>query len=158
MSNDALTPRDTPIAVGDAAPDFTLSDQNKEQQTLSSMLASGPVVLSFYPFNFTGTCTTEMECLSADVARFKDQGITVVGVSCDSFASHKVFAEQNNLEITLLSDLHRNVCKAYGFYWPEMNVCSRGTVMINPDGTVAWVQAREVSKALSTDEILAQTV
>ncbi|MFG0256293.1 MAG: redoxin domain-containing protein [Phycisphaerales bacterium JB043] len=155
MSNESLTPRDTPVEQGQPAPEFTLPDQHRNQHTLASLLEAGPLALSFYPFDFTSTCTTEMECLSSDIARFSDRSITAVGISCDSPACHKAFAEAHDLDITLLSDLHRHVCRAYGFYWPEMNVASRGTVVVAPDRRIAWVQARELGDALSTDEILA---
>jgi mycoredoxin-dependent peroxiredoxin len=157
MDNSSLEPRDSPLAVGDIAPDFTLPDQQRNEISLGSLVANGPAMLSFYPFDFTSTCTTEMECLSVDIPRFKTQGMNVVGISCDSPAAHKVFAESHNLSIPLLSDLHRHVCLAFGFYWAEMNVASRGSVLVGPDRVVMWVQARELGTPLVTDELLAQS-
>ena len=93
MKNDHLTPRSAPITVGERAPDFTLLDQSRQQVRLKDLLAGGgDVVLSFYPLDFTSTCTTEMTCLSRDLARFTGKGAKVVGISCDSFAAHKAFA------------------------------------------------------------------
>ena len=97
------------------------------------------------------------------LARWHDAGYEVVGVSCDSFAVHKAWADQLGLEQTLLADMHRSVCKAYGFYWPELNIASRGTVVIETvegggqvSGRVKWVQAREPGNAMDVDEVLGQ--
>ncbi len=165
MTNEHLTPRETVIGAGEAAPDFTLSDQNRNEWKLNSELddAAKGVVLCFYPLAFTGVCGTEMECINRELARWHDAGYEVVGVSCDSFAVHKAWADQLGLEQTLLADMHRSVCKAYGFYWPELNISSRGTVVIEKTesggevtGTVKWVQAREPGNAMDVDEVLGQ--
>ncbi|MFG0273670.1 MAG: redoxin domain-containing protein [Phycisphaerales bacterium] len=155
MRNDHLTPRDTPIAAGETAPDFTLLDQNRDEVSLKSLLANGgDVVLSFYPLDFTSVCTSEMACLSRDLAKFTGKGATVVGISCDSFAAHKAFAEQEGLAIPLLADMHRQVCRAYGLYWADLNVAQRGTVVIGADGVVKWTEAREPGNAFELDALL----
>jgi peroxiredoxin (alkyl hydroperoxide reductase subunit C) len=156
-ANASLSVRTAPIAVGDKAPDFTLPDQDRNDVTLSALLAKGgDVVLSFYPLAFTGVCTTEMECFTSDIARFADRNTSVVGISCDSFATQKAFADASKIEIPLLADMHREVCKAYGFYWADLNVASRGTVVIGSDGMVKWVSSREPGDAVSNDEVLGQ--
>ena len=159
MTNEHLTPRAAPIAVGETAPDFTLPDQNRKDWTLSDAVKKGDVVLSFYPLAFTGVCSTEMKCLTDDIATWQAKGATVVGISCDSFAVQKAWADALGLKQTLLADMHRAVCKAYGLYWPELNVSRRGTVVIGRDasgkGKVKWAQAREPGKAFSREELLA---
>ena len=155
MKNDHLQPRDTPIEVGEKAPDFTLLNQDREEVALRDLLNQGrDVVLSFYPLDFTGVCTIEMECFTRDKSRFEQQGATVVGISCDSFACHKAFAESHQLDLPLLADMHRQVCRAYGFYWADLNVASRGTVVIAPDGRVKWVSARELKDAIDNETLL----
>lgn len=154
--NSDLPARSTPISVGDAAPKFTLLNQDKEPVSLDDLLGKGgDVVLSFYPLDFTGVCTTEMECLSRDIAKYDGKGATVVGISCDSFAAHKAFAEKSGLKIPLLADMHREVCKAYGLFWADLNVASRGTVVIGSDGKVKWAQSREPSNAFDPETVLA---
>lgn len=154
-TNTNLKTRETPIAIGDKAPDFTLPDQNRNEVTLSGLLAKGgDVVLSFFPLAFTGVCTSEMECFTSDIARFKDHNATVVGISCDSFATQKAFADASKITIPLLADMHRKVCKAYGLYWADLNVASRGTVVIGSDGVVKWVSAREPGAAVNNDDVL----
>ncbi|MDX9912900.1 MAG: redoxin domain-containing protein [Phycisphaerales bacterium] len=154
-----LTARSTPLAAGDAAPDFTLMTQDRQEWTLSEAVKQGDVVLCFYPMDFSSVCSTEMKCVTDDLAKWTAKGAQVVGVSCDSFFVHKAWAEQLGLRQTLLADMHRAVCKAYGMYWPDLNVSARGTIIIAKatDGKprVKWVQKREIPQAMNPDEILA---
>lgn len=159
MANEHLRPRETPISAGEEAPDFVLLDQDRKEWRLSEALERGEVVLCFYPMAFTGVCGTEMRCITDEMARWQQKGAQVVGISCDSFAVQKAWADQMGFKHTLLADMHRSVCRAYGFYWPELNVASRGTVVIgkgeNGKPIVRWSQAREVKSAMSFDEVLA---
>jgi peroxiredoxin len=160
MPNENLKPRPTPIAVGETAPDFTLKDQGRADWKLSEAVKQGDVVLCFFPLAFTGVCGTEMKCINDEIAGWQQKGAQVVGISCDSFATLKAWADQMGLKQTLLADMHRAVCKAYGLYWADLNVSSRGTVVIGQSptgqGKVRWVQAREPGKAMNFDEVLAQ--
>ena len=153
-----LPSRSEPVRVGDTAPDFTLLDQNKEEWTLSEALAKGPVVLCFFPMAFTGVCAEEMGCVSRDLAKWSGAGREVVGVSCDSFATLKAWADQSGFKHRLLADMHRAVCRAYGLYWADLNIAQRGTVVVErgQDGTptVSWVQAREPGQAMDFDKVL----
>jgi len=154
--NSHLTPRDTPIAAGETAPDFTLMNQDREEVNLKKDLLSkgGPVVLSFYPMDFSSVCSNEMGCFTRDIARFNEKNTTVVGISCDSFYAHKAWADHLKLSIPLLADMHRQVCKAYGFYFAPLNVASRGTVIVGPDQKVQWVSARDLKDAIDNDVLL----
>jgi len=158
MANDHLTPRSSPIAPGETAPDFTLMTQDRQEWRLSEALAKagpGGVVLCFYPMDFSPVCSTEMKCITDEMEKWKAKGAEVVGISCDSFFTHKAWADALGLKQTLLADMHRDVCKAYGLYWPELNVAWRGTVAIGKDGKVKAVQKREIKDALSIDDVLA---
>jgi peroxiredoxin len=157
--NFALKPREKLIASGEAAPDFTLKDQHKNDWKLSDALKKGDVVLCFFPLAFTGVCSTEMKCVNDEMNKWTVRGAQVVGISCDSFATLKAWADQLGLKQTLLADMHREVCKAYGLYWADLNVSTRGTVVIGKSATgqgkVTWSQGREPGKAMSFDEVLA---
>jgi peroxiredoxin len=154
-----LRPHLTPLAVGETAPDFVLKDQNRADWKLSDAVKKSDVVLCFFPLAFTGVCSTEMKCVNDEMAKWQAKGAQVVGISCDSFATLKAWADQMGLKQTLLADMHRDVCKAFGLYWPDLNVSTRGTVILahDPSGTpkVKWIQAREPGKAMSFDEVLA---
>lgn len=156
MPNEHLTPRESPIAVGERAPEFTLLDQRREPWTLSEALRGGPVALCFYPMDFSPVCGVEMKCVTDELARFSSSGASVVGVSCDSFFVHAAWAEQLGLSQRLLADMHRSVCRAYGLYFADLNVASRGTVVVGVDGVVTWVQSREIKDAMSADELLSR--
>lgn len=155
-----LPARHQPIEPGQPAPDFTLLTQDSEEWTLSAALDDGDVALCFYPMDFSSVCSTEMKCVNDEFQSWKDKGVQVVGVSCDSFWTHKAWAQSMGLKQTLLADMHRAVCKAFGFYWPDLNVSSRGTVLVGKGGDgapiVRWVQAREIKDAMNLDDLLAQ--
>lgn len=154
MKNEHLTPRPNPISVGETAPDFTLLDQTKSEWRLSEALKRGEVVLCFYPLDFSPVCSTEMKCVTDEMDRFASGGAQVVGISCDSFFVHEAWAKSLGLKQPLLADMHRSVCKAYGFFFPDLNVSSRGTVVIGKDGKVKWVQARELKDAFKLEDLI----
>lgn len=157
MTN-AESPSSQLITPGQTAPDFTLSTQDREDWSLADTIKQTDVVLCFFPFAFTGVCGTEMECLSKEMNRWNDAGATAVGISCDSFAALKAWADRDGYSNTMLSDIHRTVCKAYGLYWSELNVAQRGTVIIGKSsdgvGTVKWAQAREPGDAMDLEQVL----
>lgn len=155
---ETLTERTSPIQPGETAPDFTLKAQNKEDWSLSEAVKKGDVAICFYPMDFSPVCSTEMKCITDDFEKFEKAGAQVVGVSCDSFFVHEAWANQLGLKQTLLADMHRQVCKAYGFYWPDLNISSRGTVVIGQSddgiGKVKAVQTRDIPQATTTEELL----
>ncbi|MDP1662847.1 MAG: redoxin domain-containing protein [Phycisphaerales bacterium] len=156
MANEHLVPRDSVIGPGETAPDFELPTNTFGQSwKLSDALKKGDVVLSFFPFAFTGVCGTEMSCITKDLGSLAKAGTQVVGISADGSPSLNAWKEQLGLTQTLLSDNFRAVCKAYGLYWADLNVCWRGTVVIGTDGKVKWSQKREIKQAFNPEELLA---
>lgn len=160
MTTTDLPARETTIEAGATAPDFTLADQNRESWSLADHVKKGDVVLCFFPFAFTSVCGTEMACISKDIATWQAKGATVVGISGDSTAALKAWADAEGYTATMLSDSHRAVCKAYGLYWADLNVPTRGTIVIRQSddgiGTVAHAEGREPGNAMDWDEILAR--
>ncbi|MEM1167355.1 MAG: redoxin domain-containing protein [Planctomycetota bacterium] len=154
----SLPLREGPIAAGDPAPDFTLMDQDKQEWTLSERLKERDVVLCFYPMDFSPVCETEMKCVQDDFEKFAAHNAEVVGISTDSFFTHKAWADSLGLQQTLLADMHRAVCRAYGFYFEPLNVSARGTVIVGKDGFVKWVQAREIGDAMALEEVVGALV
>lgn len=101
------------LAVGSRAPDFTLPDQDGQAVTLSAVLARGPVLLYFYPGDFTPVCTREA-CAFRDAGpELQADGLQVLGVSPDSPAKHAEFRAAYGLDFTLLADQDRTVARAY---------------------------------------------
>ncbi|MCQ2400920.1 MAG: peroxiredoxin [Lachnospiraceae bacterium] len=131
------------LEIGTKAPDFTLPDQNGTIHTLKDY-AGGKLLLYFYPKDNTSGCTKQAMAYSALKESFEAKGITVVGVSRDSVASHKKFEEARGLTITLLSDTERTVIEAYDV-WKEKKMCGkvsmgvvRTTYLIDEDGTIIF--------------------
>ena len=142
------------IEVGDAAPEFTLKDENGQEVSLSSFRGK-TVVLAFYPFDFSPVCTTENCALTEDLPKFAQKGAVVLGISCDSWFVHKAWKEKLGLKQPLLSDLKREVCQKYGLYFPDLNCSKRATVVVGPDGRVTYKKVQELKVARTNAEILA---
>ena len=142
------------IKVGDVAPDFTLKNQDGNEVSLSSFKGQKNVVLAFYPLDWSPVCTNENKCLTDDFPSFSDANAELLGISTDSFFSHKAWADSLDLKHTLLADMHRDVCKAYGLYFPDLNCSKRATVIVGKDGKVAYVKVQEIKTARDDKEIL----
>ena len=133
------------VSVGDMAPDFTLTAQDKSKVTLSD-LRGERVILAFYPAAFTGVCTTEMCTFSEGMASLGDSGVKAFGISVDAPFSNGAFAEKNGISFPLLSDVHREAVNAYGvalndFVIGGYTVAQRSVFVVEADGTIgyAWV-------------------
>ena len=121
---------------GRKAPDFELADQDGRRHTLQSLLAEGPLILYFYPADFTPGCTKEacsFRDLHQDLLRAK---LRVVGVSPQDVDSHRRFADKHDLNFTLLSDPDKAVIKAYDLEGPLGIGVRRGTYLIDRDGRI----------------------
>ncbi len=129
------------LQPGDLAPDVEMTDPHGYPIKLSDLWADGPVVLYFYPKDFTPGCTLESEGFRDNIELFAEAKILVVGISIDSPDSHRRFAERLDLPFPLLSDAHASAAEAYGvlktFY--GFVTSRRVTYLIDGDGTVAWV-------------------
>jgi peroxiredoxin len=143
------------IQVGDMAPDFTLKDQDQQDVRLSDYRGKKNVVLCFYPLDWSPVCQTENKCLTDDFPSFQSADAEVFGISCDSFFSHKAWAEALGLKHRLLSDIHRTVCKSYGLYYEPLNCAKRATVIVDKNGKVAYVKVQEIKTPRDDQEILA---
>jgi peroxiredoxin Q/BCP len=125
-------------AVGEAAPEFRLQDQNNEWHSLNDYQGKW-LVLYFYPKADTPGCTTEACEFRDNIFAYEELGAVVVGVSLDDVASQKDFADKYSLPFPLLSDAEQVVATAYGVLgsFGAMKVANRETFIINPQGQVA---------------------
>jgi peroxiredoxin Q/BCP len=124
------------LEKGRKAPEFDLPDQDGRRHTLKSLLAGGPLILYFYPADFTPGCTKEacsFRDLHQDLLKAK---LRVVGVSPQDVESHRRFADQHGLNFPLLADPHKIVVKAYDLDGPLGFGVRRGTYLIGPDGKI----------------------
>jgi peroxiredoxin Q/BCP len=126
-------------AVGSAAPAFKLQDQAGKWHSLSDYKGKW-VVIYFYPKDDTPGCTTQACGFRDNVFAFDKEGAVILGVSVDSVADHKAFAEKHGLPFTLLADPTKAVTKEYGVlktYMGVMEMARRDTYIIDPQGRVA---------------------
>ncbi len=134
---------DTPSAlpqVGQPAPDFRLQDQNGKWHTPADHRGHW-LVLYFYPKDFTPGCTTQVCTFRDDIAKLRQAGADVVGVSLDDVKSHAEFAAKYHVPFPLLADSDKKVAAAYGVLTSKMGMqyARRTTFLIDPDGKVAKV-------------------
>jgi peroxiredoxin Q/BCP len=146
------------IAEGRRAPDFTLENQDGQKVRLSD-LRGRPVVLYFYPRDNTPGCTTEA-CAFRDAREdYAAAGAHVIGVSPDTVAAHRKFADKFKLPFTLLADPEKKACTAYGV-WKEKKLygktsmgVERTTVVIDASGTIRKMFPK-VKVAGHSDQVL----
>ena len=101
------------LAVGARAPEFTLPDHDGRDVSLSALLNNGPLVLFFYPADFTPVCTKEV-CMVRDLfAEISQRGLNAAGISPQSPDSHRRFRGKHSLPFTLLSDDDKSVVRMY---------------------------------------------
>ncbi len=131
---------------GSKAPDFILPDENGEEVSLTDILESGPIVLYFYPADFTPGCTKEA-CSIRDIHDdILSVGLRVIGVSPQDAASHTKFKEKHNLPFTLLSDPEKVAIKMYDVDGPFGVGVRRATYLIS--------QGAKIQSALQADVLI----
>jgi peroxiredoxin Q/BCP len=124
------------LAVGNRAPEFVLQDNNGNDVGLSDLLQDGPLVLYFYPADFTPGCTKEA-CSIRDIHNdIQAVGLKVVGVSPQDAKSHEKFRKEHNLPFTLLCDPDKVAVKMYDVDGPLGFGVRRVTYLINQDRTI----------------------
>ncbi len=140
---------------GEAAPPFSLMDQNGQTHTLEGYQGKW-LVLYFYPKNDTPGCTTEACNFRDDIFRFREMGVSIVGISLDDVESHQAFAEKYSLPFSLLSDAEKEVSTAYGVLtrMGPLAFARRETFIINPQGQIAKHYGR-VNPDTHSAEVLA---
>lgn len=129
---------------GTPAPAFTLPDQDGKKHALADYKGKW-VLLYFYPKDDTPGCTIEACSFRDQFQDFTSIDAVVLGVSPDSVASHKKFAEKFELPFTLLADEHKEVVGAYGVFGEKKFMgktymgTSRTSFLIDPEGNIAKV-------------------
>ncbi|MCY4640922.1 MAG: redoxin domain-containing protein [Chloroflexi bacterium] len=134
------------IAVGEAAPDFTLDDESGRSVTLSG-LRGAPVVLVFYTFDFSGICTGELCEIRDDYGEWMELGAQVFGISRDSRFSHAAYREQHGLPYPLLADLKGEAARAYDTWNEDLWAAERLTVVIDGEGAIAHIVKNPIPDA-----------
>lgn len=147
------------LEVGNKAPVFTLPDQDGNPVSLSDFLGR-KVVLYFYPRDNTPGCTRQACAFAAAYEGFRAQNVAVIGISKDSVASHRKFAQKYDLPFVLLADPERQAIEAYGV-WQEKKLYGkasmgvvRTTFVIDESGVIEKMMPK-VKPDTNAAEILA---
>lgn len=140
---------------GDQAPEFSLKDQSGVDRSLSSLLASGPVVLFFYPAASSRGCTKE-SCHFRDLAgEFAAVGAQRVGISMDDVTRQAAFTEQHRLDYPLLADVDGAVARQFGVKRSvDILKVRRTTFVIGQDRRVIDVINSELNMDVHADRAL----
>ncbi len=134
--------------TGQPAHDFKLFNTDKQEITLSSLRGKN-VLLLFFPFAFTGTCTKELCGVRDDIARYNKVNAEVFGISVDSPYSLGKYKEEQNLPFQLLSDFNKTASKAYGSLYDVFGamklegVSKRSAFVIDKEGIIRYAEVLE---------------
>ena len=127
------------VDVGSKAPDFTLTNQDRQPVTLSGQRGK-PVVLAFFPAAFSSVCTKEMCTFRDSLAKLGEADAQVYGISVDTFFTLKAFQDHEKLTFPLLSDFNKEVIRDYGVFNEDMiglkGIAKRAVFVIDKDGIV----------------------
>lgn len=142
------------LTLGTHAPDFELSDQHGVKVSLSSFRDKQNVVVLFYPFSFTGTCTGELCEIRDDLSSFQNENVALLAISCDSIFTQRAFSEAQNYTFPVLSDFwpHGAVSKLYSVFKEDRGCAIRGTFIIDKSGILRWQVVNPMGDARSASE------
>lgn len=127
------------IEKGEKAPHFQLKDQDGKEFDSKTVVGKKPVVIYFYPKDFTPGCTKEACNFRDSYEDFKEAGAEVIGISNDSEKSHAKFAKKHKLPFVLLSDSNGKVRKKFGIKKSLLGlVPGRETFVINVEGNIVF--------------------
>ena len=143
------------LSVGTVAPDFTL--YVTPNQTLSlKELRGKPIVLAFYPADWSPVCGDQMAIYNEILPEFAAHGAVLVGISVDGVWCHAAFSESRHLHFPLASDFEPKgaVARRYGVYRNEDGTSERALFVIDNNGTIAWSYLSPVAVNPGADGIL----
>src|SRR6266516_1805711 len=127
------------VDVGTAAPDFTLTNQDRQPVTLSAQRGR-PVVLAFFPAAFSSVCAKEMCTFRDSMSRLGQAKAQVYGISVDTFFTLKAFHDHEKLSFPLLSDFNKQVIRDYDVFNEDMiglkGIAKRAVFVIDKEGIV----------------------
>jgi len=134
------------LDTGERAPEFVLNDHEGRETSLSDLLQNGPLILYFYPADFTPGCTKEA-CSIRDIHNdIQSVGLQVAGISPQDEESHQRFRDEHDLPFVLLSDPEKTAIKMYDVDGPFGVGVRRATFLINQD--------REIKDAVMADVLI----
>jgi peroxiredoxin len=151
---DAESPANA-LAPGAPTPDFELK-ATPDQTVTRDDFRGGPLIMAFYPADWSPVCTDQMALYNEVLPEFKRFGASLVGISVDSAWCHAAFAQNRNLHFPLLADFHpkAEVAKQYGVYDENVGMSERALFVLDGDGVVSWSYVSPIGVNPGADGIL----
>jgi peroxiredoxin len=143
------------IAVGQAAPEFTLKDQSMAEVKLADFRGKKKVVIMFYPLDWSPVCTNEHACVVNGMKQFDTLDAQVLGLSVDSAWSHKAYAEKMGIKYPLLADFNPRgaVAEQFGVYLADKGITGRAIAIVDKGGKIAWFKNYDIPVVPDIDEV-----
>ena len=150
------------IQLGQPAPQFTLISSEKKEVSLSDFKGK-KVVLHFFPFAFTGVCTTQLCTMRDNFGYYDGLNAQIIAISVDSPHTLAKFKEENNYQFLLLSDFNKTVSPQYDAFYEEFSlglkgVSKRAAFVINEDQKIIYAEVLENAKELPDFNAIAEAV
>jgi mycoredoxin-dependent peroxiredoxin len=143
-----------PLAVGDRAPDFALTDQHGQVVHLAELRGHKAALIVFYPWAFTGVCGGELRALQAELNELVSNDVELFTISTDSMYALRAFADREGFTFPMLSDFwpHGAVAQAYGVLHDGIGIALRGTFLVDRDGVVRWSVCNGIPDARDVED------
>lgn len=150
------------IQVGQAAPNFSLFDSDKNKISLANQKGKN-VLLLFFPQAFTGVCTAELCSIRDNISIYNNTDATVFGISVDSIFTLGKFKLEQNYNFPLLSDFNKEVSTAYGAVYENWifdmkGVSKRSAFLIDKEGIIRYAEVLESAGDLPNFEAIQNTL
>ena len=145
----------TLLPAGTPAPDFTLP-QNPDAPLRLSYLRGRPVILLFYPADWSPVCGDEVALFNEVLPEFQRHGAELLGISVDGVWCHRAFKEARNLRFPLLADFEPKgaVSRAYGVYREKDGISERALFVIDAEGIIRWSYLSPIGVNPGADGVL----
>ena len=143
------------LAAGTVAPAFSLHVTPDQKLSLSE-LRGKPVILAFYPADWSPVCGDQMALYNEILPEFQKHGAELIGVSVDGVWCHEAFAKDRHLHFPLAADFEPKgqIAMSYGAYRAEEGVCERALFVIDRNGVIAWSYRSPIAINPGADGIL----
>ena len=143
------------LAPGTPAPDFTLHSTPDQTVTLSDFRGQ-PVILAFYPADWSPICGDEMALFNEVLPEFRRYHAELMGISVDGAWCHLAYAKDHKLRFPLLSDFEPKgaIARRYGVYRWQDGVCERSLFVLDGDGIIHWSYVSSIGVNPGADGIL----
>ena len=143
------------LPAGTVAPDFQLHT-TPDQTVALSEFRGGPVILAFYPADWSPVCGDQMALYNEVLPEFHRFNATLIGISVDGAWCHMAFAQHNKLQFPLMSDFEPKgaIARTYGVYSQSAGVCERALFVIDAGGVIRWSYVSPIGVNPGADGIL----